>query len=139
MKIVILLVFLFSFFVTVEAQKDSSTRYSEYEPNYFLTNFGQDYYGQVKFKISFKYDLGIRDSVNKLFFAYSQFAFWDLYKSSAPMRELDFTPMLWYQRKINKFFGNNKWQIKPQYLRFGFLHQSNGQTDSLNRSLFKIF
>src|SRR5258708_6547076 len=70
------------------------SRFSEYEPNYIISNFGQSYFGQVKFKISFKFDLKIKSEINKFYFGFTQIAFWDLYEQSAPMREFDLTPTL---------------------------------------------
>jgi outer membrane phospholipase A len=110
-----------------------------------MSNFGQGDYGQVKFKISFQYDIGIgkgvQDTVNKLYFAYTQFAFWDLYEGSAPMRELDFTPMLMYQHKFYPKEDHHigSWKFSIPYIKIGYLHQSDGRADSLNRSLFKVF
>lgn len=136
--IIAILVIAFSF--SAIGQNTLPNRYTAYEPNYFLTNFGQDYYGQIKFKVSFKYDLLIPSKENKIYFAYTQFAFWDIYKPSAPMRELDFTPMLFYQRTFHKNQAAKADFISGfNYIRIGYLHQSDGKSDSTNRSLFKLF
>jgi len=117
------------------------SRFSEYEPNYFTSNFGQNYYGQVKFKVSFKFDLDFGNKRDKLFFAYTQLAYWDLYKDSAPIRELDFTPTLYYERRfksINPAIGKS-WHYSLFDVKGGFLHQSDGQPAGIyNRSIFKI-
>lgn len=114
------------------------SRYSEYEPNYILTNFKQSYYGQVKFKISFKFDLVPTFQKDKFYFAYTQYAFWDVYQPSAPMRELDFTPTVFYEHMFNNGFQSKDWNFKDFSLKIGYLHQSNGQDGVLNRSIFKI-
>lgn len=125
--------------------KDSTThevnRFSVYEPNYFTTNFGQNDFGQVKFKLSFKYDLVTSYENNKVFFAYTQNAFWDIYKDSAPMREVNFAPTLFFQHTYYREIKSDtaKWQFNVVSYKLGFLHNSDGQSaGALNRSVFKF-
>ncbi|MBS1520151.1 MAG: phospholipase A [Bacteroidetes bacterium] len=119
--------------------KDVPNRLTEYEPNYIISNFTQNYFGQVKFQLSLKFDLNIRSEKNKLYFALTELVFWDLYRRSAPMKELDFKPILFYQHKLNKLYAvDDKWLFKISDYRIGFQHESNGQDGSSNRSLYKI-
>lgn len=119
--------------------KDIPSRLSEYEPNYIVTNFTQNYFGQVKFQLSLKFDLYIRSEKNKLYFALTELVFWDLYRHSAPMKELDFKPILFYQHKLNKLYAvDDKWLFKISDYRIGFQHESNGQDGPSNRSFYKI-
>lgn len=114
-------------------------RFSEYEPNYFISQLGSTYYGHVKFKISFKFDLSLPYTKNKAFFAFTQTAFWDLYGPSAPMRELDFTPTLFFEHDFYKESKLEKWHFEVTDFKIGYLHQSDGQpAGPLNRSIFKI-
>ncbi len=122
---------------TTKAQDSLQYRYSEYEPNYIISNFGKHDFGQLKFKISFKYNLFFKsNNGNKVFFAYTQFAFWDVYQPSAPMRELVYTPMLFYEYKLHP---SSLSKIKFENVKFGTLHQSNGKDGESNRSIFKGF
>ncbi|MGZ3752697.1 MAG: phospholipase A, partial [Mucilaginibacter sp.] len=114
------------------------SRFSEYEPNYIISNFGQDYYGQVKFKISFKFDLKLKSEINKFYFAFTQIAFWDLYQQSAPMREFDLSPALYYEHRLRKSFSMGSWLVKWNNYQLGYLHESNGQAGAGNRSIFKV-
>jgi phospholipase A1/A2 len=115
-------------------------RFSEYEPNYIVTNFGQNNYGQVKFKISLKFDLNIKSEKNKVYFGITQLAFWDLYEKSAPMKEIDFTPVLFYSHRLSKLYPvGNDWLFKIGDYQIGFLHGSNGQDGNTNRSYYKAF
>lgn len=115
------------------------SRFSEYEPNYIISNFGQRYFGQVKFKISFKFDLNIKSEIDKVYFGFSQIALWDLYEHSSPMREFDLTPVLFYEHRLNKVFSiGDSWQIKFRNYRLGYLHESNGQDGPSNRSYYKV-
>src|SRR5579862_9814145 len=114
------------------------SRFSEYEPNYIITNFGQQYFGQIKFKISFKFDLSIRSKRNKFYFALSQIDFWDFYEQSAPIREFDFTPVFFYEHRLNKALRLGDWSIKIDDYKIGYLHQSNGQAGPENRSFYNF-
>jgi phospholipase A1/A2 len=125
-------------------------RFSEYDPNYFISNSGQDDLGQAKFQISFKFDLGfkfkkeVRSRVhkNRIYFAYTQIVFVDLYRESSPIRDINFTPMLIWEHRVKV-----KETLEARRSRFffssytpGILHQSNGQSDGIyNRSVFKAF
>jgi outer membrane phospholipase A len=125
--------------VDPDTAKDIPTRLSEYEPNYLITNFTQNYFGQVKFQLSLKFDMNIKSEKNKLYFALSELVFWDLYRRSAPMKELDFKPVFFYEHRLNKLFAvNDKWLLKISNYRIGFQHESNGQDGPANRSLYKI-
>jgi outer membrane phospholipase A len=119
--------------------KDVPGRLTEYEPNYIVSNFTQNYFGQVKFQLSLKFDLNIRSEKNKLYFALTELVFWDMYRRSAPMKELDFKPILFYQHKLNRLYAvNDKWLFKISDYQVGFQHESNGQDGPSNRSLYKI-
>ena len=114
------------------------TRFSEYGPNYIVSNFGQNYFGQVKFRISFKFDLKTNTQTNKFYFALTQNVFWDLYKQSSPMREYDFLPTLFYEHRLNKSFSMGDWWLRLNNYTINYLHASNGQAGPDNRSLYKL-
>ena len=125
-------------------------RFSQYDPNYFISNFGQEDLGQVKFQFSFKFDLGfnfkkqLKRDVYKdhIYFAYTQLVFVDLYNYSAPTKDINFTPiLLWEHRvKVQKTFDNKRDRFFLNCYMPGLLHQSNGQSAGyLNRSIFRAF
>ena len=121
------------------ARTHVKNRFSEYENNYFISQLGNTYYGHVKFKVSFKFDLSLPYRKNKAFFAFTQTAFWDLYGPSAPIRELDFTPVLFFEHDFEKEFDLGGSSFTVFDFKVGYLHQSDGQpTGPFNRSIFKI-
>lgn len=129
---------LFTFNIVSHSQTLIS-RYSEFEPNYFISNFGSNEFGQVKFKISFKYDLLFDTAVsnkNKLFFAYNQLSFWDLWDKSSPMKDVNYSPMLMYMYNIQ---AEDSYKLKLTKIISSVIHQSNGKNDTLNRSINKLF
>jgi phospholipase A1/A2 len=113
-------------------------RFSEYESNYIVSNFGQNDFGQVKFRISFKFDLKMSSQKNKLYFALTQNIFWDLYQKSAPMREYDFLPVVYFEHHLNRSFSVGNWWLKLSNYSIGYAHASNGQAGPDNRSLYKL-
>lgn len=125
--------------VDPDTVKDVPTRLSEYEPNYIVSNFTQNYFGQIKFQLSLKFDLNIKSAKYKMYFAVTEPVFWNLYQRSAPMKEIDFKPILFYQHKLNKLYAvDDKWLFKISDYRIGFQHESNGQDGPSNRSLYKV-
>ncbi|PYF84017.1 phospholipase A1 [Marinomonas alcarazii] len=94
---------------------------------------------EFKFQLSVKfpvaYDIVGRDT--SLWFAYSQQAYWQAYNSgiSAPFRDTNHEPEAFIVTKPkNGFLG-----IKPNYISYGFNHQSNGQSGDLSRSWNRFY
>lgn len=94
---------------------------------------------EFKFQLSVKfpvvYDVVGRNS--SLWFAYTQQAFWQAYNSdiSAPFRDTNHEPEVFIVDKPkNGFLG-----IKPNYISYGFSHQSNGQSGDLSRSWNRFY
>ncbi|MGL5317716.1 MAG: phospholipase A [Bacteroidales bacterium] len=83
------------------------------------------------------FQLSIKQRVTKsklpwdthLFITYTQIAFWDIYKKSAPFRELDYNPTL----ALGKYFISNNRLIG--YGTFQFEHQSNGKDSTESRDI----
>ncbi|RYZ80546.1 MAG: hypothetical protein EOP06_25145, partial [Proteobacteria bacterium] len=88
-----------------------------YRPSYFL-------YGNpdTKVQVSFKVEL-VEHS--RFFFAYSQLMFWDLRAKSAPFRDLNYNPELFYRLP---FYSDKN------FIDLGFEHESNGKGDEDSRS-----
>lgn len=118
---------------------------STHEINYFLP-LSYTYKGkspknkrnEAKFQISVKKPLfenlfGFNESV---VFAYTQTAWWQLYATSAPFRELNYAPEFFVSVPLN--FENFS-VLKSA--RMGFLHQSNGKDNENyeSRSWNRVF
>lgn len=93
---------------------------------------------ESKFQISFKIPVirNMFDGRVRLWFAYTQVAFWQVYNSSnsSPFRETDYEPEVMLDIAQNtKIFGLTLTHIIP-----AFVHQSNGRSDPLSRSWNRI-
>ena len=65
-----------------------------------------------------------------LVFAFTQTAWWQLEPDSAPFRETNYEPEMFFERPIGGGFGG----FDDARWRFGYVHQSNGQRGVLSRS-----
>jgi len=138
---------------TEDADVDPSfaDRISAYKQNYllFYTHNGNNNYNQiygpaigpqyrreeVKFQISFQGKIWENDSFD-VGMAYTQQSYWQLYSKplSSPFRESNFEPEIFIKWKD----ARGPEGFKTNY-RFGFDHQSNGQSDPLSRSWNRIY
>ena len=94
---------------------------------------------EFKFQFSLKfpvaYDVVGRNS--SLWFAYTQQAYWQAYNSSisAPFRDTNHEPEAFIVTKPKHGFLG----INPDYVSYGFVHQSNGQSNELSRSWNRFY
>lgn len=94
---------------------------------------------EFKFQLSLKfpvaYDVVGRNS--SLWFAYTQQAYWQAYNStiSAPFRDTNHEPEAFIVTKPKHGFLG----IKPNYISYGLVHQSNGQSNELSRSWNRFY
>ena len=94
---------------------------------------------EMQFQFSFKVPLAIdlfEDRMD-LFFGYTNRSFWQSYNSenSEPFRETNHEPELWAQFR-------NDWRVlgfTNAVNTFGWIHQSNGQTEPLSRSWNRLY
>lgn len=93
-----------------------------FRPSYFL-------YGNPdsKVQVSFKVEL-VQHS--NFFFAYSQLMFWDLKEASAPFRDLNYNPELFYRVP----FADPK-----DFIDLGVEHESNGKAGEDSRSWNRLY
>ena len=109
------------------------------EPMYFIVGGSDD--TKARFQFSFKYRIFDNESnfINKqswlkgLHFSYTQTSLWNLSKNSAPFEDSSYKP---------SFFWDNETHQKnflPQFIRTGFEHESNGQTDEKSRSINTLY
>jgi len=107
--------------------KESNLDY--YKPMYFILGNSDD---QVKVQISFKYNLWKFNDNNNIYFGYSQYMYWDLYKSSGPFREINYNPEGFYLL-INPISNVDYIQFSP------IEHLSNGKDEKETRGVNNIY
>ncbi len=109
--------------------------FSIYKDNYFITgipssNYPTKFNADVKYQISFKQSLFRKafPQNSYLFLAYTQKAFWNIYRESSPFKEINFNPSIGLGKPIIK--DNN---LKG-YLILMVEHESNGRDSIYSRS-----
>lgn len=127
---------------TVQQILSSSFNLYPYKENYFLP-FSYDTkekegrkQTETKFQISIKkpisYDLlGLDETIN---FGYTQTSWWQLYDNSSPFRESNYRPEIFVDIPYGK---RDKTALKA--LKFGLLHESNGQDGLKSRSWNRLY
>jgi len=133
-----------NFFLPVSYAKDKPKRvpsaFHVDDPNNPFTDSDLQYdkHTEVEFQISLKkqltYDLfGMNEFIS---FAYTQKVWWQLYSDSGPFRETNYLPEIFMSipssQKIDQASG-----LKA--VKFGFLHESNGQEGYRSRSWNRLY
>lgn len=96
---------------------------------------------EAEFQISFLIPV-IRSEDYKgwdILFAYTHHSWWQIYNSdwSRPFRETNYMPEVFTRKLILQKIAGSNYRITT--LDFGYVHQSNGQTQMLSRSWDRIF
>ncbi|MGM0450452.1 MAG: phospholipase A [Pseudomonadota bacterium] len=93
---------------------------------------------EAKFQFSFRIPLltGVFDGPNRLWFGYTQLAFWQVYNTeeSSPFREINFEPEIFLTHDLG-------WELGPgslDMLTIGFNHESNGREEPFSRSWNRV-
>ena len=111
-------------------------------PNAIRTPLQEKYkeYGslEVEFQISFKkqlsYDFfGLNEF---LFVAYTQSVWWQIYEQSSPFRETNYKPEIYLSIPSSSYYDET-YGLKA--VRYGFLHNSNGQDGYRSRSWNRLY
>lgn len=94
---------------------------------------------ETKFQLSFKFPLAssvIFDD-DQFLAAYTQQSYWQVYNqnSSRPFRESNYEPEIFYLKPLDLKMGD----LHIDAFSFGFIHQSNGQSDTLSRSWDRLY
>lgn len=79
----------------------------------------------IKIQMSFKYQLANRFPI---YFGYTQLMFWEVFESSLPFKEINFSPELFYRLFAHKNSGVGSLDV-------GILHTSNGKDGLSSRSV----
>ncbi|MBB5391904.1 phospholipase A [Herbaspirillum sp. SJZ130] len=119
----------------------NSTRLSFNEPIYFVAGNSGDN-ASAKFQLSFKFRLFMpedprsRGLLDNLYFGYTQFSLWDLSAPSAPFRDTNYRPSLFYYLP-DTGLGNGF--VSRVALATGLEHESNGRDGVESRSVNTYF
>jgi phospholipase A1 len=116
---------------------ETQTLLSFHQDNYFITGFTES--TQVKFQFSVKYDLWPNAGQNAMYFAFTQLSLWDIYDSSSPFLENNYSPEFFYI-----YFHHPGRYYPPPGCSFfheqlGYQHQSNGEPKPLSRGWDRIY
>lgn len=94
---------------------------------------------ETKFQLSFKFPIATNlfSNNDSLWAAYTQQSYWQVYNqnSSRPFRESNYEPEFFYLNRIDFRMGDFKFDA----FAFGYIHQSNGQTELLSRNWDRIY
>lgn len=103
----------------------------------------KDFYksNEAEFQISFVIPIIRQPSRQgwELLFAYTHHSWWQIYNSdwSRPFRETNYMPELFTRKSFFDRIGKSDFYLA--FTDFGYVHQSNGQTQLLSRSWDRIF
>ncbi|CAH6861434.1 Phospholipase A1 precursor; Outer membrane phospholipase A [Vibrio chagasii] len=94
---------------------------------------------EIKLQLSLKIpvvDDGVFNQEDKIYFGFTLKSFWQAYSSdiSAPFRETNYRPELFYETPLNIESADGVW-----FSRFGLEHESNGRTEELSRSWNRVY
>ncbi len=96
----------------------------------------------VKFQLSFKFRLFQPENpastalLDNLYFGYTQFSLWDLGKESAPFRDTNYRPSLFYYRPDTGIQGGALTRLS---FAGGIEHESNGRDGDASRAINTVF
>ena len=120
--------------------------FSIHEDTYIITGIPSDAKtstNQVKFQLSFKFDLTPNEGPCGLFFAYTQRSLWNAYAASSPFEDSNYNPQVFLVfglkdiASLHSLPPVGKFQFL--WVRIGAEHESNGQGGSTSRSWNRIF
>lgn len=96
----------------------------------------------VKFQLSFKFRVFQPENpastglLDNLYFGYTQFSLWDLGKESAPFRDTNYRPSLFYYRPDT---GIHAGALTRLSFAGGIEHESNGRDGDASRAINTVF
>lgn len=100
----------------------------------------------VKFQLSFKFRLFQPENpasaalLDNLYFGYTQFSLWDLGKESAPFRDTNYRPSLFYYRPdVDLPAGIRGGALTRLSFAGGIEHESNGRDGDASRAINTVF
>lgn len=124
----------------IESQESTENRALTIdEPMYFVIGHDDDTTG--RFQFSFKYRMFAEDGeivglvpwLERFHFGYTQTSLWNLSDDSAPFEDTSYRPSFFWQF----FTPAEGW--RPDYLRTGVEHESNGEAGAESRSINTVY
>jgi phospholipase A1 len=108
-----------------------------HRPTYFVTGFSKA--TQAKFQFSAKFDLWPNRGTHTAYLAYTQKSLWDVYDRSAPFRESNYAPEIFYAH----YHATTRDEPNPgcglYSEQLGVEHESNGERGEASRSWNRAF
>ena len=108
-----------------------------YKDNYFLTGFTDA--TEAKFQFSAKFDIWPNRGAHAVYFAFTQKSLWDIYRTSQPFVENNYSPELFY----SYFHAPGRYDPAPGcgffMERAGATHESNGEVGGRSRGWNRIY
>lgn len=123
------------------ADLNTTPRLSFHEPVYFIAGRSGGN-RNAKFQLSFKFrlfqpdDMRSRGLMDNLYFGYTQYSLWDLQSPSAPFRDTNYRPSLFYYLPD---LGWHSGLLTRTAAAAGLEHESNGRAGPDSRSLNIFF
>lgn len=103
-----------------------------FKPTYFLL-------GKPDTKVQFSFKLRFVPTV-PIYFAYSQLMKWEIFLPSAPLRDVNYEPELFYRWDLVHEDATTRRLLPPRFVDFGiFAHESNGRDDIDSRSWDRVY
>lgn len=120
--------------------------FSAHEDTYIITGIPSDpktSTNQVKFQLSFKFDLIPNEGPCGLFFAYTQRSLWNAYAVSSPFADSNYNPQLFLVFGLKDIAGlrtlPSPGTFSFVWTRLGAEHESNGQGGENSRQWNRLF
>jgi outer membrane phospholipase A len=121
------------------AQVGEQSQLSINEPMYFVVGGSGD--TKARFQLSLKYKIFDPDGavagplpfLKALHFGYTQTSLWNLEADSRAFEDSSYRPGVFWE------FSARRADLLPDFLRFGFEHESNGRDEEFTRSVNTLF
>jgi len=107
-----------------------------YERNYFIMGFTDR--SQAKFQLSLKYNLYPNESPHGVYVGYTQLSLWNVYEHSGPFTEIDFSPILFHEYRVQPRVTPVEGYCGASFSRLGLDHSSNGAGGRASRAFNRV-
>lgn len=131
-----------------ETRQQVTRLFSALEDNYFITGVPSDTtkpQNQVKFQLSFKFDMAPNEGPCGVFFGYTQRSLWDAwnFSGSSPFEDTNYNPQLFVVYGIKDVSAVTNLPsfsaVHFMWARLGVEHESNGRAGPASRSWNRLF
>ena len=137
LSLIIFFIFLLIAYLFGDTKKEKLDVVSVYKQNYFISGDKED---AIKFQVSVKYNM-LYPTKWGLYSGYTMIAWWAIYDRSAPFKEYNHNPEIFWRFVSGDNFLNDK--VLPgyvDYLQVGLVeHKSNGRNGEDSRSMNRSY